>query len=254
MQVWVAHSCPTADCSPPGSSVYGILQARILEWVAIPFSRRSSWHKDGTRVSCITGWLSTIWATKEVHMISRYKRAKGKHPIANMLWLFSIVRHCWRGKLTKFHGRILTKMALTSAQLDEDLVGFLPINFPPFLRTFILRNVELQILSLSLWDVTLLLASWQFSIGQEYLSEGPGGHSFEKESQRKEGLLCPSLMGKNPHFIKQQWLNIKWLNHIDHPPLHPPPPVVFQKLASVFKNSPAFCFWGVEFNFSPLLQ
>jgi len=41
------------DCSPPGSSVYGILQARILQWVAIPFSRGSSRLRDGTQVSCI---------------------------------------------------------------------------------------------------------------------------------------------------------------------------------------------------------
>ena len=46
VKVLVAQSCPTLcdpmDCSPPGSSVHGILQARILEWVAIPFSRGSS--------------------------------------------------------------------------------------------------------------------------------------------------------------------------------------------------------------------
>ena len=48
-----AQSCPTLcdliDCSPPGSSVHGILQARILEWVAIPFSRRSSWPRAGIK-------------------------------------------------------------------------------------------------------------------------------------------------------------------------------------------------------------
>ena len=43
------------DCSPPGSSVLGILQARILEWVAISFSRNSSRPGDQTRVSCIAG-------------------------------------------------------------------------------------------------------------------------------------------------------------------------------------------------------
>ena len=47
--------CDLMDCSPPGSSVHGILQARILEWVAIPFSRRSSWSMDWTHVSCIAG-------------------------------------------------------------------------------------------------------------------------------------------------------------------------------------------------------
>ena len=53
------QSCPTLhnpmDCSPPGSSVHGILQARILEWIAILFSRGSSWPSSRTQVSCITG-------------------------------------------------------------------------------------------------------------------------------------------------------------------------------------------------------
>ena len=53
------------DCSLPGSSVHGILQARILEWVAIPFSRGSSWPRDWTWVSCIAGRFFTIWATRE---------------------------------------------------------------------------------------------------------------------------------------------------------------------------------------------
>ena len=55
----VAQSCLTLcdpmDCSLPCSSVRGILQARILEWVAISFSRRSSQPRDETRVSCIAG-------------------------------------------------------------------------------------------------------------------------------------------------------------------------------------------------------
>ena len=66
----VAQSCPTLcdpmDCSLPGSSVDGIFRARILEWVAISFSRRSSWPRDWTQVSCIVGRCFTIWATREV--------------------------------------------------------------------------------------------------------------------------------------------------------------------------------------------
>ena len=48
-------SCYPTNCSPSGSSVHGILQARILEWVAVPFSRGSLWPRDQTRVSCIEG-------------------------------------------------------------------------------------------------------------------------------------------------------------------------------------------------------
>ena len=67
----VAQSFPTlwgpVDCSPPGSSVYGILQARILEWVAVSFSRGSSWPRDWTQVSCIAGRRFNLWATREAH-------------------------------------------------------------------------------------------------------------------------------------------------------------------------------------------
>ena len=47
----------TLDCSPAGSSVYGIAQARILEWVAISSSRGTSQPRDQTRVSCIGRWI-----------------------------------------------------------------------------------------------------------------------------------------------------------------------------------------------------
>ena len=46
--------CNPMDCSPPGSSVHGILQVQILEWVAIPFSRGSSQARDWTHISCIS--------------------------------------------------------------------------------------------------------------------------------------------------------------------------------------------------------
>ena len=52
------------DCSPPGSSVLGILQARILEWLAIPFPRGSSWPRDWTQVALWADFF-TVWATKE---------------------------------------------------------------------------------------------------------------------------------------------------------------------------------------------
>jgi len=57
--------CDPMDCSPPGSSVYWILPANILEWVAILFSRESSWPRDWTQVSCFAGRFFTTWATRE---------------------------------------------------------------------------------------------------------------------------------------------------------------------------------------------
>ena len=77
--VLVIQSCPTLcdpmDYSPPGSSIHGILQARILEWGAISFSRGSSRTgtfptRDWTQVSCIAGRYFTIWATREAPIIS----------------------------------------------------------------------------------------------------------------------------------------------------------------------------------------
>ena len=66
----VAQSCLTLcdpmDCSPPGSSIHGIFQARILEWAAISFSRGSSRPRDQTLVSRIVDRHFTVWATKEV--------------------------------------------------------------------------------------------------------------------------------------------------------------------------------------------
>ena len=60
--------CETMDCSPPGPSVYGIFQARILQWVVVSFSRGSSWPRDQTRVSCISykaRWILYHWVTWE---------------------------------------------------------------------------------------------------------------------------------------------------------------------------------------------
>ena len=56
------------DCSPPGFSVHGILQARTLEWVAISFSKESSWPRDWTQVSCLAGRFFTTWAARETHI------------------------------------------------------------------------------------------------------------------------------------------------------------------------------------------
>ena len=69
VKVLVIQLCPTLwdpiDCSPTGSFVHGIFQARILEWFAISFSRGSSWPRIQTWVSCIAGRFFIVWATRE---------------------------------------------------------------------------------------------------------------------------------------------------------------------------------------------
>ena len=64
----MSDSCDPMDCSPPGSSVHGILQARILEWVAMPSSKGSSWPRNRSHISylsCIGRWVLYHWATWE---------------------------------------------------------------------------------------------------------------------------------------------------------------------------------------------
>ena len=86
IQVKIAQSFLTLrdpmDCSLPGSFVHGILQARILERVAILFSRGFSQPRNGTQVSCIAGEFFTIWATREA---PRYRRKPICHLKNNIL-------------------------------------------------------------------------------------------------------------------------------------------------------------------------
>ena len=82
----MSDSCNPMDCSLSGSSVNGILQGRILEWVAISFSRGSSWPRNWTRVSCIAGRFFTDWA-------------EGSHlsVLSFNFWWF-ILNKCGKGK------------------------------------------------------------------------------------------------------------------------------------------------------------
>ena len=73
----VAELCPVVCDCPPGTSIRGIFQARILEWVAVSYSRGSPWPRDQTHVSCIGRWILYDWATREasatVNFISKIR-------------------------------------------------------------------------------------------------------------------------------------------------------------------------------------
>ena len=87
---WHAQPCPQlcnpVARSPPGSSVHGILQASMLEWVAISYSRASSWYRDWTCVSfisCIGRWVLYHCTTWESHDKHRQCIKNQRHPFAN---------------------------------------------------------------------------------------------------------------------------------------------------------------------------
>ena len=73
------------DCSLPGSSVHGIFQARVLEWVTISFSRGSSPPRDRTQVSYIAGRRFTFWATREDYIENNLLLMKKIKHISNVL-------------------------------------------------------------------------------------------------------------------------------------------------------------------------
>ena len=97
----VAQSCPNLcdplSLTPPGFSVHGILQARILEWIAIPFSRGSSWPRDQTQVFCTGGRFFTIWANREAPNVAQiqvkdmnFKKNSGFNPNTASYQLYCI--------------------------------------------------------------------------------------------------------------------------------------------------------------------
>ena len=86
--VKVAQSCPTL-CDPMDYTDDGILQARILEWGAFPFSRGSSQPRDWTQVSHITGGFSTSWAAREAQVnIWPYYSSNNSCWLAHVCWLY----------------------------------------------------------------------------------------------------------------------------------------------------------------------
>ena len=92
----VTQLCPTLcnpmDCSPPGSSAHGIFQARIPEWVAIFFSRRSSWSRAQICVPCIAGGFFTAKPT-EKPLIFYYFAL-----ICKQMLCFKLFSACWLSK------------------------------------------------------------------------------------------------------------------------------------------------------------
>ena len=75
------------DCSRAGSSVHGVLQARILEWVVIPFSRGSSQHRDRAQVSCIAGGFFTLSHLGRVTLLAHMEISFTTYSLTLVFWV-----------------------------------------------------------------------------------------------------------------------------------------------------------------------
>ena len=101
--------CNSTECSPPGSFVHGIFQARLLEWVAMPSSRGSSPSRDGTSVSCISCIARGFFTTEPPGKLAR-KRQTQKQPFLLLSSSFTdaLKAHwtplnCWRRTVGPTH-------------------------------------------------------------------------------------------------------------------------------------------------------
>ena len=112
------------DSSLPGSSVHGIFQSRILEWVAISFYRRSLWLRDWTRVSHIVGRLFTIWVTKpRQHIKKQIHYFANKGPSCQSYGFSS--SHVWMWELAYKESWVLKNWCFWTVVLEKTLESHL---------------------------------------------------------------------------------------------------------------------------------
>ena len=172
-------------CSPPDSSIHGILQARILEWIAIPYSRASSWPRDQTQVSSIAGRFFTIWATWEaidtllltnVHCLHLDSLSVLCSFMGFAKWLMSFIYYCSNIQ----NSCIAPKIPCTPA--IHPLYLFIFYTKKAFCFSFCLAALDL---SCGTWDLLLqhvgsnsLTRNWTWALlyGEHgVLSTGPAG-------------------------------------------------------------------------------
>ena len=145
------------DCSLPGSSIHGIFQARILEWVAISFSRRSSQPRDWTQVSCIVGRRFTIWAIREApknkgraYTITTHPKKAGVLVLISEKSDFRTKKNIRRGTVYKGKGVVQGHITIqyiyapnnrTSKSMKEKLKKSQAWTHPKLFSTMLLKHV-----------------------------------------------------------------------------------------------------------------
>ena len=127
--------CDTVGRSPPNSSVHGILQARILEWVAISFSRGSSWPRDWTQVSHIAGRRFNLWATRETY-IFQY--------ITVLIFFFKLIIYSNKSVLILCNITYKSHKFKISLSYDIDVYYITPVVLTP--HSSLVQNVKLSLL------------------------------------------------------------------------------------------------------------
>ena len=128
------------DDSPPGSA-HGILQARILEWVAILFSSGCSWLRNQTQVSCIAGRFFTIWTTTEALIVDgtvQIQRKKSSFLTWGNLSCFLQSFFDW---LDESHPHLWMAICFTQCLLIYMLISFLKITFMEIFRISLWPNI-----------------------------------------------------------------------------------------------------------------
>ena len=120
------QSCPTLchpmDCSPPGCSVHGTVQARILEWVAFPFSKESSRLRDRTQVSCIADGLYCL-----SHQRSPYLKIRAS--IKSYKYCPLVAQKCYQGFLPNYSNCIIQYCVLKISEFSsfKSYTRFIPV-------------------------------------------------------------------------------------------------------------------------------
>ena len=154
--------CNPEDCSPPGSLVHGILQARILGWVAISFFGVFSWPRDWTRVSCLGRQILYLWATEEARwLIIR---------VTCIFWIWALCQMCF-------------------AKISQT-VDFLWASFPVFWRGNILNPDDVDFHKIrKKWLCPPILGDGQGSLA----CCSPWGHKESDMTERLNWTELPEL-------------------------------------------------------------
>ena len=104
------------DCSLPGPSVHAVFQARILEWIAMPFSTGSSQPRDWSQVSCNAGRFFTIWATR-----CRYCQFLSSPKENNFFSLKSFLKTSFVSSIWQLSPSVFLALMLTANFLSIDV-------------------------------------------------------------------------------------------------------------------------------------